>query len=275
MKKRNFTKTTRMDSLREAGSALYEGVSRAFKAAKEAIIRPKDLSTCITSQLMYSREIPEIDWFTKNEWQDFSGLTVDTAPYPSQEDFGKIIEDSKNAIAETITAKETYTKTYTSFSGCDFVAVTNGKVHGELQGIRYDLNENLEGNIDVAYTRFNHATPILSNALVVGTYANEYGQASYEIAHLDKMLHYKTSVSIDDVTSSVYLRYHGKLLQPMTVLPEEVKKMDDAAFEKMIERVRENCTHKELLNFAKKPVNNLANRTYIWVLDKYFSNKEG
>lgn len=35
---------------------------------------------------------------------------------------------------------ETYTKTYTTFSGCDIVAAFNGKVVGELQGITYSVS---------------------------------------------------------------------------------------------------------------------------------------
>lgn len=35
---------------------------------------------------------------------------------------------------------EEYTKTYTSFSGCDIVAAFNGKVIGELQGITYSVS---------------------------------------------------------------------------------------------------------------------------------------
>lgn len=35
---------------------------------------------------------------------------------------------------------ETYTKTYTTFGGCDIVAAFNGKVIGELQGITYSVN---------------------------------------------------------------------------------------------------------------------------------------
>ena len=35
---------------------------------------------------------------------------------------------------------ETYTKTYTTFSGCDIVAAFNGKVIGELQGITYSVS---------------------------------------------------------------------------------------------------------------------------------------
>lgn len=33
-----------------------------------------------------------------------------------------------------------YTKTYTSFSGCDIVATFNGKVIGELQAITYSIS---------------------------------------------------------------------------------------------------------------------------------------
>ena len=35
---------------------------------------------------------------------------------------------------------ETYTKTYTTFTGCDIVAAFNGKVIGELQGITYSVS---------------------------------------------------------------------------------------------------------------------------------------
>lgn len=35
---------------------------------------------------------------------------------------------------------EQYTKTYTTFSGCDIVAAFNGKVVGELQGITYSVS---------------------------------------------------------------------------------------------------------------------------------------
>lgn len=35
---------------------------------------------------------------------------------------------------------EQYTKTYTTFSGCDIVAAFNGKVIGELQGITYSVS---------------------------------------------------------------------------------------------------------------------------------------
>ena len=38
------------------------------------------------------------------------------------------------------TLSQEYTKTYTSFSGCDIVASFNGKVIGELQGITYSVS---------------------------------------------------------------------------------------------------------------------------------------
>lgn len=38
------------------------------------------------------------------------------------------------------TLAQEYTKTYTSFSGCDIVASFNGKVIGELQGITYSVS---------------------------------------------------------------------------------------------------------------------------------------
>ena len=38
------------------------------------------------------------------------------------------------------TLAQEYTKTYTSFSGCDIVASFNGKVVGELQGITYSVS---------------------------------------------------------------------------------------------------------------------------------------
>jgi hypothetical protein len=38
------------------------------------------------------------------------------------------------------TLAQEYTKTYTSFSGCDIVASINGKVIGELQGITYSVS---------------------------------------------------------------------------------------------------------------------------------------
>lgn len=38
---------------------------------------------------------------------------------------------------ETVT---NYTKTYTSFSGCDIAATFNGKVIGELQAITYSVS---------------------------------------------------------------------------------------------------------------------------------------
>lgn len=36
-------------------------------------------------------------------------------------------------------ATSEYTKTYTSFSGCDIVATFNDKIIGELQGITYSV----------------------------------------------------------------------------------------------------------------------------------------
>lgn len=38
------------------------------------------------------------------------------------------------------TLAQEYTKTYTSFSGCDIVASFNGKIVGELQGITYSVS---------------------------------------------------------------------------------------------------------------------------------------
>lgn len=38
------------------------------------------------------------------------------------------------------TLAQEYTKTYTSFSGCDIVASVNGKILGELQGITYSVS---------------------------------------------------------------------------------------------------------------------------------------
>lgn len=35
---------------------------------------------------------------------------------------------------------EKYTKTYTSYSGCDIAASFNGKVFGELQAISYSIS---------------------------------------------------------------------------------------------------------------------------------------
>lgn len=41
--------------------------------------------------------------------------------------------DNRHATSE-------YTRTYTSFSGCDIVATFNEKIIGELQGITYSVS---------------------------------------------------------------------------------------------------------------------------------------
>ena len=42
-------------------------------------------------------------------------------------------------MATNMSAAE-YTKTYTTFGGCDIVPTFNGKVIGEIQAITYSLN---------------------------------------------------------------------------------------------------------------------------------------
>ena len=42
------------------------------------------------------------------------------------------MSDNRHATSE-------YTKTYTSFSGCDIVATFNNRIIGELQGITYSV----------------------------------------------------------------------------------------------------------------------------------------
>lgn len=41
---------------------------------------------------------------------------------------------------------EQYTKTYSTFSGCDIVATFNGKVIGELQAITYSISREKANN---------------------------------------------------------------------------------------------------------------------------------
>lgn len=165
--------------------------------------------------------------------------------------------------------------TITSFSGCDFVCVVNGKVIGEINGFRKHLDGNLNGNIDISLVRFNKEIIFPENTLFVVVYANEYGNAAYEVFHLNKITDIKSSMHVDTIMSNVYERYSGKLLLPLNPLPDEVVNMTDEDFEDMVSRVRNKCTHKEWLNFVGHPTNHLiANRAYIWVLDNMFISEQ-
>lgn len=188
-------------------------------------------------------KIPEINWFTKNNWKDFDeSLSFDTAPYPLQ-----VKRPTDTEIEKDIqNAKSVYHKTYTTFTGCDVVCLFNGKVYGELQGYRVNVNGEFEGNIDLAMIRFVDDRIPPEDTLMVTSYANEYGNVAYEIIHLNKLMQLKTSISIDDTLSSAYMRFHGKQIQPRKELPYSVRHMSQEDFEAMVKRVREKCPHKKM-----------------------------
>ena len=266
----NNMNSSRLTCIKMAGKELTKGFSNAKKAIKEAFKRPDRWQDSFVSKLVCSERYPEIDWFNETKWEDFDeSNSFDTAAYPVQVNF----QMSKYESSPSKSAHGIYTNTYTTFSGCDVVVAINGQIFGELQGIHKNLNGNYEGNIDLAHVRFMDDGVKPDNSLVVAVYMNEYNHAAYEVMHLNKMTAFKSGITMDMIQTTNYTRYHGKLLQPLTPMPDEIMNMTQAEFDAMLERVRKNCPHKEWLNLPEKPLNHVTNRTYVWVLDKYFCEK--
>ena len=262
-------KTGRLTCIKMAGKELTKGFINAKKAIKEAFNKPDRWQDSFVSRLVCHEKYPEIDWFKDTNWDDFDERdNFDTRPISLWDNFKMdSYEPQKNHSAAGV-----YSKTYTTFSGCDIVAIINGRVMGELQGYKYDLDGKLEGNIDLAYVQFDHDNILPDDTLIVATYMNEYGQAAYQVCHLDKLKAYKSGMSIDMIQFSNYVRYHGKLLQPLTPVPDELRNMSNEDFCAMVERVKKNCTHKKWAD-VKKSWNCMANRVYFWVLEKHFCEK--
>jgi len=262
---------TRKESLKLAGRELVKGISSSLKCLKEVFVRPKRWQDCFSKRVYMSQKCPEIDWFAKNDWEDFDEkLSFNTEPYPLQVEKPADTEMEKDPRD----AKSVYHKTYTTFTGCDAVCLFNGEAYGELQEYRVNVNGEFEGNIDLAVTRFTNDRIPPEDTLMVISYADEYGNAAYEIIHLNKLVQFKTSMSIDNTLSTTYMRFHGKQIQPRKELPYSVRCMSQEDFEAMVKRVREKCPHKEWIKFDEKLLNHLANRTYIWVLDTFFTPHE-
>ena len=272
---------TRKETIKQAGKELAKGIGNSFACLKEAIVRPKAPEVGFSYRSYMAEKIPEIDWFTENKWEDFEGVNVDTRAYALQENFR--IDEAKmywghsaaGSAQEKTDAATIYSKTYTSFSGCDMVAVVNGEVFGELQTIRKNVNGDLKGYIDIVAIKFDRSIILPEQTLIVSTYLNEYGQSAYEVLVLDKLLQYKSEDGVDLVSSSEAFRYTGKILQPLTPTPMELRKMSNEDFKAMVGRVHKDCPEelRTALPAEPKTVNSAAIRTYYWVLEHHYMNE--
>ena len=252
--------STKIECLKRASKELKKGIINAARAFKEVFTRPHECDSFVFRSSMQEK-FPQFDWFAKPEIKP-TDYSVDTAPYPLQVKF--IAPPQKESA---------YAGTYTSFSGCDIVSVFNGNVIGELQGINIDVCGNMEGNIGIVFTQFDR-TYIFSDTLAVILYQNEYEKAAYAVLHLNDMKQYKIAYTVDNIQSTCYQLYHGKVLCPISPLPHYVHYMPEESFKVMVERVRKNCTHPEWVPAAKELKPHVANKTYFWVLDTMFSKED-
>ena len=254
-----MSNSVRLKSLKTS----FKFLSNAVKALKESIVPTNDYGI-----VEYQEKSPEVDWFTGNNWEDFNDkLSVNTTPYSLQIDYNKINNIKEKSISRSNNA-------ITLFSGCDCVCIVNGKIIGEITGFRKHLNNDLNGNIDISFVRFDKEIIFPENTLFVAVYANEHGDTAYEVFHLNKITDIKSSICVDTIVPYVHERYNGKLVLPFNPLPDEVVNMTDEDFENMVNRVRNKCNHKEWLNLSEHPINHLTNRTYIWVLDNMFTSEQ-
>ena len=249
----------------------------AAKAFKEAIIRPKRAQDCFAELISASKAIPEIDWFTKNKWEDFiDEEDVDTCPCPLRDNFNL----DKTFYKKYPKAESPYHTTYTTFSPYDEVVMVNGEVFGELSAIRKNVNGEMVGYIDIKAVKFDRCSIQPNNSLVVITYCNEDGKAAYEVLMLDKLLRFKESSSVDSsvdgITIMSYYRYSGKVLQTITKTPPVLRAMSDDDFHAMVSRVHENCPEEIRHVLPEEParINHLANRTFYWVLEHNYMQGE-
>lgn len=238
-----FPKTGRIDSLKQA-----------IKSFKEVFVRPKNSFTIAESTLLSSK-YGGIDWSLACEPPSYPNdiSTVDTTPIPLR----------KEKLASFIFESE-YEKTYTTFSGADIVPVINGKIIAEFQGFRYCVDGNGNGAIEFRQTLFTKARIPESGSLVVLVFANDYGIASYETAILGELREYKSGISIDNIMSEADMRYTGKLVTPLSVVPDNVKNMDDDSFKKLVDEASKKAD-KLWIPEETAIKNNLANKVYYWV----------
>ena len=268
------------DKRKESINAAKVELKRAAGAFKEAIMPPKDdkFSKCLSHRIHMSEKYPEFDWFTKNKWEDFEGIDLDTRPLALQENF----KAKKIAVKKSVTTPEKndaasiYTKIYASFSGHDIVPVINGEAYGEIQSIRKNVGKNLEGYLDFKLVRYDRTVILPEETLIVLSYANEYGDAAYEVLTIGELLRFKTEDNVDYITTVDMFRYSGKILQPMIPVPNELRVMTNEDFKSMVAEVHAKCPEKlrKLLPKEPKTTNSLAFRTYYWILKNHFIDKE-
>ena len=212
----------------------------------------------------FKRHIPEIDWGHKNTWEDFGEkYSYDTAPPALSEQ----LHQSRT--------KSEYTRTYMTFSGADIVALFNGEIIGELQGVSKDVNGNGDGYIDLVMTRFETDIIPGPDTLIVLAYANEYGNMAYEVLKLEHLLRMKNEVSIDGLCFSNYLRYKGKLIKPMTPGTDRMRYMTKENFASLVKKLRGIPELKKYLPESNEmPKNNYAMRAYYCALEALHEDKK-
>ena len=132
-------------------------------------------------------------------------IDYDTCPTP--------LKDINNAY-------NCQTNVYTTFSGCDVVVSFDGKVCGELQAIKYDLNpaENT-GIMNMDFVMFAGSEfPPPNNSTMIASYANEYGRQAYQAFELLDCISVKSGFDINDIQQTLHAKYNcigtGKYILP-------------------------------------------------------------
>ena len=202
----------------------------------------------------WKARVPGIDWGAKPT-PITSDLNVDNAPLP--------LSNEKHCASE-------YTKTYTTFSGCDTVVSFNGKVMGALQSFEYEVDGQMKGEAKLTCTQFEKNCLQADDTLAVVTMANEYGRAAFQVFRLNKLKRYYTGATMDNICSNEQAIYDCEILIPQSPVPEAVRLMPEETFNDMVKNVYAKCTKKNYLPGTQKIVGNIANRMYFYYLYKNF-----
>lgn len=171
---------------------------------------------------------------------------------------------------------------YYHFNGGDVVTWINGKIKGNIERSAKKLDGNLEGDFSFELTRFENVDLFPEHALGVAAYCDVNHNCAYEVFLLNELKSYETETETLHYNDDDYIHdkvvYKGKLITPMTPVPEDLKYMSDEYFQMMVEEVR--TVYKRFFNerYSWLPkeedcVNNMANRIYYWVLKQQMTKK--
>lgn len=164
---------------------------------------------------------------------------------------------------------------YYHFNGGDVVTWINGRIKGNIERSNKKLDGDLKGDFGFELTRFESVDLFPKHALGVAAYCDDKHNCSYEVFLLYELKSYETETETLAYHEDDYIHdkvvYDGKLITPMTPVPEKLKYMSDECFQQMVKEVRAAYTKffnekRSWLPKEEDCVNTMSNRIYYWVL---------